>query len=165
MRTAFYYCSFFTRSDAALTNLSSSQSASIPHADHECVDNSNIPTTSSLVCSVCRNIIFDESGGCQNCLDIEAASNQEDEDAMDVSNNTTSETEEEKSDGYQAAEGEEKWDLIEVIAVKDLKKKNPKRCQEDYCTLGMSCLRITIFDCHASSSHSSCCYFCSNSGV
>jgi len=31
-------------------------------------------------------------------------------------------------------EGEEEWDLIEVIAVKDLKKKKPKRCQEEGCT-------------------------------
>ena len=156
MRTAFYYCSFFARSDAALTNLSSSQSASIPHADHECVDNSNIPTTSSLVCSVCRNIIFDESGFC-NCLYIEsatklddstAASHQEDEDtAMDTSNNTSSETEEENSDDDEDVEGEEKWELIEVIAVKDLKKKMPEMCLGKDCTLGMSmCLFIMILD-------------------
>jgi len=45
--------------------------------------------------------------------------------------------EEEKSDDEEAGEGGEKWELIEVIAVKDLKKKKPKRCEEDGCTSGM----------------------------
>ena len=42
--------------------------------------------------------------------------------------------EEEKSDDDEAGEGEENWDLIEVITVKDLKKKKPKRCQEEECS-------------------------------
>ena len=42
--------------------------------------------------------------------------------------------EEEKSDDDEAGEGEEKWDLIEVITVNDLKKKKPKRCQEEECS-------------------------------
>ena len=65
--------------------------------------------------------------------DNTAASHQEDEDTMDISNNTTSKTEE-NPDGDEAVEGEEKWGLIEVIAVKDLKKKKPKKCQEEGCT-------------------------------
>ena len=44
--------------------------------------------------------------------------------------------EEEKSDDEEAGEGEEKWDLIEVIAEKDLRKKKPKRCQDEGCTSG-----------------------------
>lgn len=53
--------------------------------------------------------------------------------------------EEEKSDDEEAGEGEEKWDLIEVIAVKDLRKKKPKRCQEEDCTSGMSMCHLTTF--------------------
>lgn len=45
--------------------------------------------------------------------------------------------EEEKSDDDEAFEGEEKWDLIEVITVKDLKKKKPKKCQDEGCSSGM----------------------------
>lgn len=41
---------------------------------------------------------------------------------------------EDKSDDDEA---EDKWDLIEVITVKDLKKKKPKRCQDDGCSSGM----------------------------
>ena len=41
--------------------------------------------------------------------------------------------EEEKSDDEEAGEGEEKWDLIEVIAEKDLRKKKPKKCQDEGC--------------------------------
>ena len=52
--------------------------------------------------------------------------------------------EEEKSDDDEAFEGDEKWDLIEVIAVKDLKKKKPKRCQEEDCTSGMSMCHVII---------------------
>eukprot|EP00984_Skeletonema_dohrnii_P012621 scaffold5138_cov148-Skeletonema_dohrnii-CCMP3373.AAC.4 len=127
--------------------------ASIPHADHEGVDSSNLPTTSSLICSVCRDIIIDESG-CRNCLDIEsatklddntAASHQEYEDTMDISNNTTSETEE-NPDGDEAVEGEEKWGLIEVIAVKDLKKKKPERCLGEDCTLAACTVWAPIAD-------------------
>ena len=66
---------------------------------------------------------------------------------MDTSNNTSSETEEENSDGDEDVEGEEKWRLIEVIAVKELKKKMPEMCLGEDCTLGMSvCLLIMIFD-------------------
>lgn len=42
--------------------------------------------------------------------------------------------EEDKSDDEEA---DEKWDLVEVIPLKDLKKKKPSRCQEEGCDLGM----------------------------
>ena len=132
-------------------HLSSSSSAAIPQAAHERVDSSNLPTSLSSFCSVCRCIIIDESG-CRSCLNDEAAtklddntaaSHREDEDTMDTSNGTTSETEEENS--------EEKWGLIEVIAVKDLKKKKPEMCLGEDCTLGMPvCLLTMIIDCLAS---------------
>lgn len=62
----------------------------------------------------------------------------------DLPTSRNGEEEEEKSDDDEAFEGDEKWDLIEVIAVKDLKKKKPKRCQEEDCTSGMSMCHVTM---------------------
>ena len=71
--------------------------------------------------------------------------------------------EEEKSDDDEAFEGDEKWDLIEVIAVKELKKKKPKRCQEEDCTSGMSMCHVALIlysSCFVDSQR--CCYSCSD---
>ena len=54
---------------------------------------------------------------------------------------------EEDSDHEEMEEesGEPKWDLIEVIAVKQLKRKKPKSCDEQGCTSGMFILlRVVV---------------------
>ena len=55
------------------------------------------------------------------------------DDAMDGNDDEEEEEEEEKSDDEEAGEGVAEWDLITVIAEKDLGKKKPKKCQDEGC--------------------------------
>ena len=54
---------------------------------------------------------------------------------------------EERSDDDEAIEGEEKWDLKEVIDMKGLRKKKPIMCQEEDCASGtpMSLLPMIFY--------------------
>ena len=54
------------------------------------------------------------------------------------------EKEEEDFSDEEEAAGDEKWDLIEVIDEKSLKKKKPKSCDEEECQSGMSSFRELI---------------------
>jgi len=55
------------------------------------------------------------------------------------------EKEEEDFSDEEEEAGDEKWDLIEVIDEKSLKKKKPKSCDEEECQLGMSFFRELIY--------------------
>ena len=94
--------------------------------------------------SVSVNMDPDESGGSPNNLPQDYNESFEEEGTeskgVELENDLpTSGSGEmkETSDGDEAIEGEDKWDLKEVIAVKDLNKRKPKMCQEEGCTSGM----------------------------
>ena len=91
------------------------------------------------------NMDPDESGGSPNNLpqdyneSFEEEGNAESKGAElenDLPTSGSGEIEE-TSDDDEAIEGEDEWDLKEVIAVKDLNKRKPKMCQEEGCTSGM----------------------------
>ena len=112
----------------------------------------NIGSGSSVV-----NMDPDESGGSPNNppqdynesegegtksegVEAEGADAEEDSPSDPSSNGEQEKT----SDDDEAIEGEEKWDLKEVIDMKGLRKKKPIMCQEEDCTSGMPMFLLSM---------------------